>query len=95
MERTSTGFFGFINGCPEPLNYTYCILDATSANGRLALCQDASGEQLGEASGYLGAGYTAYLGMPVTDKGRVVWFACAYPGAPALTRVEPPGGRCR
>lgn len=94
MERTPTGFFGFVNKCTMPANYTYCTLDASTANGRLSLCRSMEGEQIGETSGYLRPGDTAYIRLPVNDKGRVIWFACEYPATPSLTRADPPSGRC-
>lgn len=95
MQRTPTGFFGFINKCTTPTNFTYCTLNVTTANGRLTQCRNRDGDQIGEASGYLRPGETAYLSLPVNDKGSVIWFACDYPHTPALTRVDPPAGRCR
>ena len=95
MQRTPTGFFGFVNKCTTPANYTYCTLNVTTANGRLNQCRNRDGDQIGEASGYLRPGETAYLSLPVNDRGSVIWFACEYPHKPALTRADPPSGRCR
>ncbi len=95
MERTAAGFFSLANRCTSAANYTYCIVGPSTANGRLARCAAAAGEQLGVSSGYLNAGERAYLSMPVTDKGQVVWFACEYPATPVLTGTQPSRGYCR
>lgn len=95
MRKTRTEFFSLVNQCTKPVNFTYCVVDPTTANGRIAACRAEKAEQLGEAGGYLSAGDRAYLSLPVSDRGRVVWFACEYPSSPVLVSADPPSGHCQ
>ncbi|HZP91951.1 MAG TPA: hypothetical protein VFB20_03575 [Burkholderiales bacterium] len=89
------GFLGLLNQCTKAVNYTYCVLNPKTRHGSVVRCRAAQGEQIGQGGGSVQPGQTGYLGLPVDEKGRVVWFACEFPGTPALTSADPPAGQCR
>jgi hypothetical protein len=95
LDKTRAGFLGLRNRCPNPANYTYCLLNPTTRNGRFFVCRTVQGQQIGQGSGVVEAGKTGYLGLPASEKGRIVWFACEPPGIPALTGANPPQGHCQ
>jgi hypothetical protein len=95
LDKTQGGFLGLRNQCSRSVNYTYCLLNPTSQNGRFFVCRTVQGRQIGQGSGTVQAGETGYLGLPGNERGRVVWFACEPPGIPALTAANPPEGRCQ
>lgn len=95
LGKAQAGFLGLHNRCPTAANYTYCLLNPTTRNGRFFVCRTVQGEQIGQGSGVVEAGQTGYLGLPGNERGRVVWFACEPPGIPALTAANPPKGRCQ
>lgn len=95
LDKTRAGFFGLRNRCPSAANYTYCLLNPTTSNGRFFVCRTIRGEQIGQGSGVVQAGQTGYLGLPGSERGRIVWFACEPPGIPALTAASPPQGHCQ
>ena len=89
------GFLGLLNQCTKAVNYTYCVLNPKTPQGSVFRCRAMQGEQIGQGGGSVQAGQTGYLGFPSDEKGRVIWFACEYPGNPALTSADPPAGKCR
>lgn len=95
LRRSRNGFLGLENQCSTSVNYTYCVLNPTTRQGRFFVCRTMAGTQLGRGSGSVQAGSTGYLGLPNNERGKVVWFACEAPSLPALTGTSPPLGRCQ
>ncbi|MGH8630326.1 MAG: hypothetical protein ACREU7_06130, partial [Burkholderiales bacterium] len=95
LGKTRAGFLGLRNRCPMAVNYTYCLLNPSTRNGRFFVCRTVQGQQIGQGSGVVEVGQTGYLGLPGSERGRIVWFACEPPGIPALTAANPAQGHCQ
>ncbi len=94
MEKTGNGYFGFLNACADDAYFTYCVVKPTTRSGRGYACRGETGEQIGRGTGFAKPGEIQNILIRSEERGTVIWFACAMPGVPALTRANPPSGRC-
>jgi len=95
LSKSGNGYLALRNQCSTPVNYTYCVLNPTTPQGRIFVCRTMTGTQLGQGGGSVRPGESGYLGLPSNERGKVVWFGCEQPSLPALTGANPSVGHCQ